>query len=155
VSKGVLIQLPGFGDRVVLAAGEDNARRNTARMHELLRIFTAEERASLEAYHQGRLFRRKPGEHKSSHRHQQGRQARLLKPWLHDLKQEMKRDPDELAYKRVLRRKGQSYTIDDRVAEWAHELMEAMWATGEMQKKGWSHIPEKASLIDLLKRGGK
>jgi len=68
----VKIQLPGFGDRVVLAAGEDIARGNTARMDELLRIFTAEERASLAAYHRGRLFRRKPGEHKSTYRRQQG-----------------------------------------------------------------------------------
>jgi len=30
-----------------------------------------------------------------------GQQARLLKPWLHALKQEMKRDPKELAYKRA------------------------------------------------------
>ena len=81
-----------------------------------------------------------------------GQQARLLKPWLHALKQEMKRDPKELAYKRAQR--GVScYVINDRVVEWAHKLMEAGWATGEMQKKRWPCGPVQAYLLGQLKRG--
>src|SRR5262249_38607676 len=121
------IQLPGFGDRVVLAAGED-AYTGSHKLDELLDgiaeerepVLTEREKGSLRDVRAGK-FKRKPGQH-ISHRSLEQREGRhQLWAWLKRLKEAVKHDPEERALKRAQRG---SYIINDRVGELAHELLQ-------------------------------
>jgi hypothetical protein len=80
-------------DRVIIAAGEDKAT-GTSHVAELKdRItrgieppLTQKEWVSLAAWDRGKLFARKRGQHN------QGKMARVLRPWLLDLKAQRRSD---------------------------------------------------------------
>ena len=83
-------------------------------------------------------------------KHNQGRKARVLRPWLLRLKAKLKNDPDEKAYKR----RTAGYVLNRHVAEVAHQTFVDTSAT-EMKAKGWSEIPSPQLMENLLSRGSK
>jgi hypothetical protein len=145
-----VIKLPAF-NRVVLAAGED-AQTGSRKLEALREAMTRGDEPppteadwiAFDARAAGKLFARKRGQHG------QGRQARVLRPWLLELKARLKTDPDEKALKREQRGLGRRYVLNDRTAEVAHELLLEGWQTGELQRKGWTEVPSADYLSNLL-----
>ena len=159
MSKKTLIQLPGFGDRVVLAAGED-AHTGSHKFDALLNriakgeepLLTEQEKASLDDVLAGK-FKRKRGQHRSDRRRMQSVHAHALLQWLRQLRAEMKRDPHERALKHELRG---AYVINERVAQRAHDLLLEQ-KEAQQQEHGAAFVdrplPSVASLANRLKRG--
>jgi len=152
------LRIPSFGNRVVLAAGQD-AHTGSSKLKQLLDSIeqgqepplTLAEYGSLSDIHAGK-FKRGRGEHKSQRRLEQGMRGQQLLRWLRQLKQELQRDPAERALKRALRG---SYTINRRVAERAHELLQ-QHKLARMKEYGEDfvdyEVPSVAALMHRLKR---
>jgi hypothetical protein len=123
------IRLPGFGDSVALAAGED-AHTGTKKLDELLeRIHSGKEERLLTRQETGSLldvrkFKRKRGQHKSDRRLWQSVLAQQLLTWLRALREQLKHDPDEKAHKRAIRDTSGAYLLNERTAERAHQLLQ-------------------------------
>jgi hypothetical protein len=153
VSKKTLYRLPGFGNRVVLAAGED-AHIGSHKLDTLLdRIakdeapaLTRQETASLRAV----PFKRQRGQHKTNSRFEQSVYAHDLLMWLKQIRQVLKSHPAEKAEKR--RQRGH-YDLRCRVAEEAHKLLQQD-KLAQKQDEDFVDYPVSsvASLMNRLKR---
>ena len=156
MSKKKLIDLPGFGDRVVLAAGED-AQTGSHKLDELLKRIARDEAPLLTEQEKGSLrdvgkFKRRRGQHKSDSRLEQSVYAQDLLKWLKQIREVLKSHPAEKAEKR--RQRGH-YDLRRRVAEEAHEIL-------QQRKLAWKQecgedfvdyrVPSVASLMNRLKR---
>ena len=125
------------------------ARIGSDKVVELLKAITAgrepppteEEWISLRDFWQGKLGKRRRGDHKSMKRYCQGVDRRMLRDCMEFIKIKLRNDPAERELKRTMRVNGETYVLNRRVAQ-------------RMQKQlaGRKKIPTVEYLENILSR---